>query len=317
MTTTPLVSVIVPAYQAEPTLGATISSALTQSYAQLEILVCDDGSTDTTADIAGAYGPRVRLVRQDRGGVSAARNALLTEARGELCALLDADDFWFPQYLERAVTTWQRAGAGRRLVTSSAYFLTPRGVAPRRRVLTEVVPPRRQRLRALEGPFVSGFTLFPRALSDEIGGFDTRLRTAEDYDFWLRAVFAGWEVLFQMDPQALYRRSGDSLSYCTEQMHQDEATVFRKLLAESAVVLTPGERDWIDRRLTLGSPLGYIQRGEEALLGGDRRRAAKEFATAADLLPSNRDLRRKGGLLRMPGSTRALAWVQSRRLRQT
>ncbi len=120
-----------------------------------------------------------------------------------------------------------------------------------------------------------------------------------------------------MDPQALYRRSGDSLSYRTEQMHQDEATVFRKLLAESAVVLTTGERAWIDRRLTLGSPLAYIQRGEEALLGGDRRTAVKEFVTASDLLPSNRDLRRKVRLLQVPGTTRALSWVQSRRLRQT
>ena len=101
---------------------------LTQTYQRTEIVVCSDGSVDATDDIARAYGDRVRLVQQENSGVSAARNAAMAQARGDLFAFLDADDVWFPNYLERAIGVWRDAGGGRRLVTSTAYFLTDAGL---------------------------------------------------------------------------------------------------------------------------------------------------------------------------------------------
>lgn len=313
----PVVSVIIPAYQAEQTLGAAITSALTQTYPHTEIVICDDGSTDATAAIAAAYGARVRLLRQGNAGVAAARNNALSAATGQLCALLDADDFWFPQYLSSAVAMWQEQGGGRSMVTATAYFLTDDGIAPQRRVITEAVPVERQRARALESPIVTGFAVFPKAMYDELGGFDTTLRTAEDYDFWLRAILAGWKVLYQMVPQAIYRRAGGTLSTALEQLQRDEETIFSRLIANPDVVLTSAERDQISDRLRLGAPQAHIGRGESALRDGDPQAAARHFAVASGLLPSNRGLRRKAALLKAPLTGRLLAQAQARRHRET
>lgn len=100
----PLVSVIVPAYNAAATLAATLRSALAQSHAEIEIIVVDDGSADETARVAraiAAQDPRVTVARQVNAGVAAARNRALAMARGEFVAPLDADDLWHPAKLAR------------------------------------------------------------------------------------------------------------------------------------------------------------------------------------------------------------------------
>ncbi|GEM_PF-753030 len=94
----PTVSVVIPAHNAAATLGETLASVLAQSHAALDVVVVDDGSTDATAAIATGTGdPRVRLIRQERGGVAAARNAGLAACYGEAVAFLDADDVWRPE----------------------------------------------------------------------------------------------------------------------------------------------------------------------------------------------------------------------------
>src|SRR6516162_6128053 len=92
-----LVSVLIPAYNATATIAHTIQSALLQSYAAFEVVVVDDGSEDQTARIVQGIANldgRVRLVRQPKRGVAAARNAALMASRGSLIAPLDADDVW-------------------------------------------------------------------------------------------------------------------------------------------------------------------------------------------------------------------------------
>lgn len=96
----PLVSVIIPAYNAQAFLRATLDSVLAQTYDNLEIIVVDDGSKDETAAIAEAYAARdarIRLVVKPNGGVSSARNAGIAAARGDYVAFLDADDIWHPE----------------------------------------------------------------------------------------------------------------------------------------------------------------------------------------------------------------------------
>jgi glycosyltransferase involved in cell wall biosynthesis len=104
-----LVSVIVPAWNAERTLGETLRSAAAQTHPDLEILVVDDGSTDGTAEIAAAFcdaDPRFRLIRKQRGGLASARNAGIEEAKGAWIAPLDADDLWHPEKIERQLRTF-------------------------------------------------------------------------------------------------------------------------------------------------------------------------------------------------------------------
>src|SRR5690606_11817597 len=115
----PLVSVVIPAYDAQPFIAAAVASACAQTHRALEVLVVDDGSRDRTAAIVEALAardPRVRLLRRPHRGVAAARNRAIEEARGEYIAPLDADDIWLPAKIERQLRALERAPAGTGLV---------------------------------------------------------------------------------------------------------------------------------------------------------------------------------------------------------
>jgi glycosyltransferase involved in cell wall biosynthesis len=102
--TRPLVTVVVPAFNAQATLAETLRSVAAQTYSPLEILIVDDGSTDSTAAVAAAFcgaEPRARLIRKENGGVASARNRGLAEAAGDWVAPIDADDLWHPTKIEK------------------------------------------------------------------------------------------------------------------------------------------------------------------------------------------------------------------------
>jgi glycosyltransferase involved in cell wall biosynthesis len=110
----PLVSVIVPAHNAQSFIGEALGSALHQSYSNIEVLVVDDGSQDRTAEIVASIAERddrVTLFRSANRGVAAARNLAIESARGEYVAPLDADDVWYPDKLRKQVGCLRRADA--------------------------------------------------------------------------------------------------------------------------------------------------------------------------------------------------------------
>ncbi|MBB4641619.1 glycosyltransferase family 2 protein [Rhizorhapis suberifaciens] len=107
------VSVVIPAYNASRTIAETLESAINQTHQALEILVVDDGSSDSTSEIVEDYAARdgrVRLIRQINGGVAAARNAGITATSGEFIAPLDADDLWHSTKIARQVELFARNG---------------------------------------------------------------------------------------------------------------------------------------------------------------------------------------------------------------
>lgn len=109
----PLVSVIVPAYNAAAFIGQTLNSVLSQTYAHLEVLVVDDGSQDRTADIVRTVAERDRritLFQQSNRGVAAARNLAIRHAHGDFVAPIDADDFWYPEKTAKQVRCLTEAG---------------------------------------------------------------------------------------------------------------------------------------------------------------------------------------------------------------
>src|SRR5262245_36771649 len=96
-----LVSVVIPVYNGERYLAEAVRSVLDQEYRPLEVLVIDDGSTDGSGQVAGAFGPEVQYHRREHAGLAATRNYGTTVARGELLAFNDADDIWVPGRLTR------------------------------------------------------------------------------------------------------------------------------------------------------------------------------------------------------------------------
>ncbi len=182
----PQVSVVLPTYNGGEHLAESVSSALSQSFGDLELIVVDDGSTDGSTDALPAD-PRLGLVRQPHSGVSAARNRGAKEAQAPLVAFLDADDRWLPEKLERQVETL-RAHPDALLCYSAFAVIDPSGA----------------RLSATLGgedcTYVSLFAynpipvptvLMPRKVLLEAGGFDPCYSVGEDWDLWLRLALQG------------------------------------------------------------------------------------------------------------------------------
>lgn len=99
-----MISIVIPLYNKEKLIGATIQSILNQTYQEYEIVVVNDGSTDNSvAEVDKIHDSRIRLINQPNAGVSAARNRGIVESNGDLIALMDADDLWKPNYLETQI----------------------------------------------------------------------------------------------------------------------------------------------------------------------------------------------------------------------
>lgn len=178
-----LVSVIMPAYNAAGFISRSIDSVLTQSRPELELIVIDDCSQDTTAAVVDGYmerDDRVRLLRQPaNAGVAAARNAGIAAARGSHIAFLDSDDWWHPCKLEVQLAQMQQTGAR---VSYTAY----QRVDEAGQVLSRVIPPPvLTHADMLRSNFIGNLTgVYDRTLGD--GEF---LRIGhEDYVFWLQMV---------------------------------------------------------------------------------------------------------------------------------
>lgn len=127
----PLVSVIVPAYNAEAFIGQTLNSILSQTYKNIEVLVVNDGSQDRTAEIVKLIAQRdqrVILLQQANAGVAAARNLAIKKSRGEYIAPIDADDIWYPEKLKKQVQSMLQAEPSVGLVYAWSVSINEEGL---------------------------------------------------------------------------------------------------------------------------------------------------------------------------------------------
>jgi glycosyltransferase involved in cell wall biosynthesis len=231
----PRVSVIVPAYNSSETIEATLSSVVAQTYDDWEVVVGDDGSSDDTAARAAAVDPRVRVVRAERnGGPAAARNLALEHARGELVALLDADDRWLPEYLETMVGAYDREDRGTGtvgIVTCDAFVEGPTGREPQTYKERIGAPDRVDLDTLLQANVIFISALMPRARVMEVGGFDIRTFGSEDHDLFLKLVESGLRVVVVAEPLAVYRVAEASVSSSAVGMARTTQTTYRLALA--------------------------------------------------------------------------------------
>ena len=227
----PAVSVIMPAYNVEPYIEESLRSALAQTLTDLEVLVVDDGSRDRTADAVRPLAEadtRIRLIRQENRGLAGARNTALRAARSPLFALLDSDDVWMPDFLEKQVAIL-KAHPDVDIVTGNGRVLGGRDDGQLARPYPDERPV--PDLATIIGDERSVFimSVFRRRVYDTIGPFDESMRTNEDYDFWLRAAIAGFRFARNDTPLGLYRVRADSLSANDLQMVRGILKVYEKL----------------------------------------------------------------------------------------
>jgi glycosyltransferase involved in cell wall biosynthesis len=202
----PLVSVIIPAYNAARTLETTVQSVYGQSLQDFEIVIVDDGSKDNTLEVArriAASDSRIKVVAQSNSGAAAARNAGIKAATGEYVAFLDADDLWLPQKLERqiALLNSEKDAAA---VQTGAYYVNDdlEVLSVRPCVIPEDVLLETLLFRSF--PALMSTLLVKRSAFDKIGLLNTKLVILEDWELAIRlSRFCNLKSI--EEPLALYR----------------------------------------------------------------------------------------------------------------
>jgi glycosyltransferase involved in cell wall biosynthesis len=183
MTSAGLISVIIPAYRAAAYLGEAIDSVFAQTHRPLEVIVVDDGSDDGTGAVASAFGDRVRLVRQERGGTGAARNTAVGLARGAYLAFLDADDRFPPAKLEHQLAPLELDPELDMVFGHVREFVSPE-LPPE--VQAGIRPP------APPSPWAApNLMLIRRESFERVGPFATDVQIGETVDWCARAAEAG------------------------------------------------------------------------------------------------------------------------------
>jgi glycosyltransferase involved in cell wall biosynthesis len=229
----PRVTALVPVYNGAAWLAQALDSALAQSFERLEVVVVDDGSTDSSGEIAQRYAAasdgRIRMLRQDNAGLPAARNAAIAAARGEMFALLDADDVWQPHHIAQAVEVLDaRPLVG--LVHGDVHCIDAAGGYIGDYTRCWHLHADAYRALALRYEHVCcPSAVFRRRCVEEVGGFDRQFTGlgCEDRDLWLR-IAERWQVHYIDDHVAHYRVHPGSMSQNRERM----ALARQRLLAK-------------------------------------------------------------------------------------
>ncbi len=225
-----LVSILIPAYNAERWLAHTLRSALSQTWPHKEIVVVDDGSSDHTLEVARQFeGAGVRVVTQPNAGAAAARNAALALARGDYIQWLDADDILHPEKIERQMAGAAAGKASRTLLTCSwGRFFDRTGGA---RFMPD---PLWQNLSAVDWmtrKFNHNVFMFPatwlvsRRLIELAGTWDARLSLDDDGEYVCRLVAASDGVRF-MPSARCYYRIGNSGSLSCQKSEKAQQSAF-------------------------------------------------------------------------------------------
>ena len=304
-----LLSVVIPTYNRAYIIGQAIESILSQTYANVEVIVVDDGSADNTAEVVARYGPKVRYFRQTNSGVSAARNRGLQEARGEFIALLDSDDSWLPWKAEAQVRVL-RALPGVGMVWTDMVAVDDQGRTLRKRYLREFYAAhRRVKIEevcgqtrilsdlwpasppAIAAPKVYVGEIFSHMILGNLvhtstamltrerlratGLFDQQLHhSGEDYDFHLRTTMHGPVALLD-EPSILYRvGASDQLTRPELSIHRARnnlTTLQRGLERGADRVILP--KQVLNRRLAQA----HAWVGQTELQIGNRRNAVSEL----------------------------------------
>ena len=181
----PTVSVIIPTYNRANALAEAIESVMAQDYHDFEIVAVDDGSSDGTTEVLRTF-PGVLVVRQEQQGVSAARNAGIARASGQLIAFLDSDDLWLPRKLSTQIAFFDSRPDALICQTEEIWIRNGLRVNPKKRhkkhsgMIFD---------KSLQLCIVSPSAVMMRScLFDKVGGFDESFPVCEDYDLWLRVA---------------------------------------------------------------------------------------------------------------------------------
>jgi glycosyltransferase involved in cell wall biosynthesis len=207
----PIISIIIPAFNAEATIAKTIQSVLDQTFSEFEIIVIDDGSSDSTVDIVYQFNePRLRVLSFVNAGLPASRNRGIKNSNSKYIAFLDADDLWTQDKLAEQFKALENRPQAALAYSWTDYIdendnflFSGNYISPQGDVYKEIL---------LKNFLENGSNpLIRRDAIEKIGLFDESLTSAEDWEFWVRLA-SQYEFVCVSVPQILYRQSLRSMS---------------------------------------------------------------------------------------------------------
>ena len=237
MSEVPRFSIITPAYNASTTLAETVASVRAQTFGEWELLIVDDGSTDSTRALAeglAAEDPRIRVSSQENRGPGGAYNTGVRAARSEWMVMLSADDLLLPPHLA-TLDAFLNVHADADVVTVGGFYGHPDG----RRVLATpeaawADPAGSTLAELLRECYYGVGAAYRKSVFDTVGGYreDTY---SEDYLFWLLARAHGFTHLHIREPLTVHRRSATQMSANAVAMRENDVRVI-ELLIESGML---------------------------------------------------------------------------------
>ena len=221
------VSVIIPTYNYGRFIAEAIQSVLQQTHRPDEIVVVDDGSTDDTAQVVAGFGDAVKYVRQDNGGVCAARNKGVAESTGEIIAFMDADDTMEPESIARQVVLFGDERVG--LVHCGLRLFDDESGETIELQLEGGEDGVADNLLLWEGASIAGpgAILVTREAFDSVDGFDTGMKVGEDWDFCYR-VARKFKVRFVPEPLVNYRSHATAAHRNVAEMERGMSRFYEK-----------------------------------------------------------------------------------------
>lgn len=204
-------TIVIPAFNVERYVADAVSSALSQSLPDIEVIAVDDGSTDSSASRVKAIAdPRLKLLRQENRGLSAARNAGIRAAKGLYIGFLDGDDVWYPEKARSHVAILDRdASVG--IVSCYHEYLDERGRPTGQYLTTRKRSPSLRDL--LVRNYLTSSAVCRRECFERAGLFDESLRACEDWELWVRMMHVGnYQARVIPEVMSGYRVRPDSLT---------------------------------------------------------------------------------------------------------
>ncbi len=227
----PLVSAIIPTFNRMDTLTRSIRSVLDQTFKDIELIVVDDGSTDSTPELVRKMSGSIVYLYQAHQGVSSARNRGIMASSGDLVAFLDSDDEWKPEKIEKQLQLYD--GTDKDFICHTNELWMKHGQVVNQKKIHQKQGGRFFE-RALERCLISpSSVMISRTLLDTVGYFDESLPAAEDYDLWLR-ITAFYSVSFTDEPLVVkYGDRDDQLSKVVPAIDRYRIRAILKILGRS------------------------------------------------------------------------------------
>lgn len=234
-----LVSVIIPVFNGAKYVGQAIYSALGQTYDNYEIIVADDGSTDDTAAVLNQFGDKITVLRLNHAGICATRNAAIRESNGEFIALLDCDDLWEPEKLQKQMAYFKAHPELALVYSYSTNFTneTEGDVA-----LVKKIDFEGNIFKDIffKNSFANSTIVMRREAFDTVGGYDESLKAMEDYELNLR-ISRKYKI--GRVPESLVRRRIHPDSFYTsgyDNQYTYQLPVYDKLLSDKTIATELG-----------------------------------------------------------------------------